>query len=68
MVLFTDGVTEAENEVRKEFGLDRLSDKLSSSLALGAEEFNERLLSDLDDFSSDSFKRDDVTILTVKRT
>ncbi|HAE10797.1 MAG TPA: hypothetical protein DCG39_04050 [Opitutae bacterium] len=68
MVLFTDGVTEAENEEREEFGLDRLSDKLSSSLALGAEEFNEGLLSDLDDFSSDSFKRDDVTILTVKRT
>ena len=32
MVLFTDGVTEAENEDREEFGQDELSEKLSARM------------------------------------
>ena len=32
MVLFTDGVTEAENEDREEFGQGRLSEKLSARI------------------------------------
>jgi phosphoserine phosphatase RsbU/P len=67
MVLFTDGVTEAENEEREEFGQDRLSDKLSSRLLLKPNEFNCRLLSDLDEYSSSNHERDDVTIVTLKR-
>ena len=67
MVLFTDGVTEAENEDREEFGLDRLSEKLSSRIRLKPNEFNRRLLSDLDEYWSAEHDRDDVTIVTLKR-
>jgi sigma-B regulation protein RsbU (phosphoserine phosphatase) len=67
MVLFTDGVTEAENEDREEFGLSRLSDKLSARIHLKPNEFNRRLLSDLDEYSSTSYERDDITIVTLKR-
>ncbi len=67
LVLFTDGVTEAENEDKEEFGIDRLSKTLSSSVMLKANVFNRKLLSALDEYSSDSFERDDVTFVTVKR-
>jgi phosphoserine phosphatase RsbU/P len=67
MVLFTDGVTEAENEDREEFGQDRLSEILSARIRLKPNEFNRRLLSDLDEYSSASHDRDDVTIVTLKR-
>jgi sigma-B regulation protein RsbU (phosphoserine phosphatase) len=67
MVLFTDGVTEAENEEREEFGQDRLSDKLSSRVLLKPNEFNRKLLADLDEYSSVTHERDDVTIVTLKR-
>ena len=67
MVLFTDGVTEAENEDREEFGQGRLSEKLSARIRLKPNEFNHRLLADLDEFSSASHDRDDVTIVTLKR-
>ena len=67
LVLFTDGVTEAENEDKEEFGIERLSETLSSSVKLKANEFNQKLLSALDEYSSDSFERDDVTFVTVKR-
>jgi sigma-B regulation protein RsbU (phosphoserine phosphatase) len=67
MVLFTDGVTEAENEEREEFGQERLCERLSSRILLKPNEFNQRLLSDLDEYSSASYERDDVTIVTLKR-
>jgi phosphoserine phosphatase RsbU/P len=67
LVLFTDGVTEAENEDREEFGIDRLSNILSSAAPIKANGFNQKLLSELDEYSSDSFERDDLTIVTVKR-
>jgi serine phosphatase RsbU (regulator of sigma subunit) len=67
LVLFTDGVTEAENEDKEEFGIDRLSKTLSSSVTSKANVFNRKLLSALDEYSSDSFERDDVTFVTVKR-
>lgn len=67
MVLFTDGVTETENEEREEFSLNRLCDELSRGLPLKPDEFNRRLLADLDSYSSPSFERDDLTIVTLKR-
>ena len=67
LVLFTDGVTEAENEEKEEFGIDRLCETLSSSTSSKANVFNRKLLSELDDYSSDSFERDDLTIVAVKR-
>ena len=68
MVLFTDGVTEAENEDREEFGQERLSEKLSARIRLKPNEFNRRLLADLDEFSSASHDRDDATIVTSKES
>ena len=67
LVLFTDGVTEAENEEKEEFGIARLCETLSSSFSSKANVFNRKLLCELDDYSSDSFERDDLTIVTVKR-
>jgi sigma-B regulation protein RsbU (phosphoserine phosphatase) len=67
LVLFTDGVTEAENEDKEEFGIDRLSKTLSATTPSKANDFNRKLLSELDEYRSDSFERDDLTIVTVKR-
>ena len=66
MVLFTDGVTEAENGDREEFGQDRLSEKLSARIRLKPNEFNRRLLADLMSIRP-LHDRDDVTIVTLKR-
>ena len=67
MVLFTDGVTESENEDR-EIRSRQLSEKLSARIRLKPNEFNHKLLADLDEFSSASHDRDDVTIVTLKES
>ena len=67
LVLYTDGVTESQNRNNEEFGLDRLCNVLSSSQNRTPFEFNSSLLSHLENFSSVTSDRDDLTLLSVKR-
>jgi serine phosphatase RsbU (regulator of sigma subunit) len=65
LVFYTDGVTEAENRLGEEFGMERLSATVRSDSSLSAEDLMSTIYNAAADFCSDDFN-DDVTILVVK--
>ena len=65
LVFYTDGVTEAENQLGEEFGMERLSAAVLSGSSLSAEDLMTNIYNASADFCSDDFN-DDVTILVVK--
>ncbi len=64
ILLFTDGVTEATNSKGDEFGKERVERFLSENHAFPAEEFNHKLLHELNTFKDGKFK-DDVCLLSI---
>lgn len=65
LVFYTDGVTEAENPLEEEFGMERLSATVLRSSSLSAEDLMTSIYNAAADFCGDNFG-DDVTILVVK--
>ena len=65
VVFYTDGVTEAGNQLGKEFGMERLSATVRSGASLSAEDLMINIYNAAADFCGDDFS-DDVTILVVK--
>jgi sigma-B regulation protein RsbU (phosphoserine phosphatase) len=65
LVFYTDGVTEAENQLGEEFGMERLSAVVLRGSSLSAEDLMVSIYNAAADFCGDDFK-DDVTILVVK--
>jgi len=65
VVFYTDGVTEAENQLGEEFGLERLSAAVRRGSSLSAEDLMIDIYNSTADFCGDNFN-DDVTILVVK--
>src|SRR5713226_3920817 len=65
MVFYTDGVTEAENRLGEEFGLERLSTVVRDGSSLSAEDLMTKIYNAAADFCRNDF-HDDVTILVVK--
>jgi serine phosphatase RsbU (regulator of sigma subunit) len=65
LVFYTDGVTEAENRLGEEFGLEQLSATVRSGSSLSAEDLMTNIYNAAADFCNDDF-HDDVTILVVK--
>jgi len=67
VVFYTDGVTEAENRLGEEFGLERLSTVVrDGSSSLSAQELTTKIFNSAADFCSDVGFHDDVTIVVVK--
>jgi serine phosphatase RsbU (regulator of sigma subunit) len=65
LVFYTDGVTEAENQLGEEFGMERLSAAVLSNSSLSAEDLMTNIYNASADFCGDDFN-DDVTILVIK--
>ncbi len=65
LVFYTDGVTEAENQLGEEFGVERLSATVRRGSSLSAEDLMIDIYNSAADFCGDDFS-DDVTILVVK--
>src|SRR4029077_8108144 len=65
LVFYTDGVTEAENRLGEEFGMERLSATVLRGSSLSAEDLMSNIYNAAADFCGDNFN-DDVTILVVK--
>jgi sigma-B regulation protein RsbU (phosphoserine phosphatase) len=65
LVFYTDGVSEAENRLDEEFGMERLSATVRSGSSLSAEDLMTNIYNAAADFCGDDFD-DDVTILVVK--
>ena len=68
LVLYTDGVTEAPNEADKEFSNARLADAVRTLHLKSAVEINDGILGNVARFVGDEPQRDDLTLVTVKRT
>jgi serine phosphatase RsbU (regulator of sigma subunit) len=66
LVLYTDGVTEAENSLGEEFGMERLSTLIRGSHTLSADGLMNHILESVTDFSRDVGFNDDFTILVIK--
>jgi sigma-B regulation protein RsbU (phosphoserine phosphatase) len=68
IVLFTDGLTEAQNRAMEQFGIDRLCAAISELPEnLRAGEMVGRIVDALSDFLEDRMLKDDVTLVLLKR-
>ncbi len=65
LVLYTDGITEAQNEFGEMFGLARL-DKVLENCAVGASDLLESVLAELKEFTAGHAIHDDCTLLVAK--
>jgi phosphoserine phosphatase RsbU/P len=65
MVFYTDGVTEAKNQLGEQLGMEQLSAVVRRGSSLSAEELMTDIYNAAADFCGDDFD-DDVTILVVK--
>jgi len=66
LVFYTDGVTEAENQLGEEFCMECLSATVRSDSSLSPQGLMSNIYNAAAGFCSDDFN-DDVTILVVKR-
>ncbi len=66
LVLYTDGVTEAMNAAREEFGENRLADFTQQQAALSPKEFVKALRLAVNEFAGERALHDDVTIVVGK--
>jgi phosphoserine phosphatase RsbU/P len=67
-VLCTDGILEAANSAREQFGVDRLMRFIENHKDLAADQFSQRLLNDLSRWSNQTTEQgqqDDITLLVI---
>ncbi len=66
VVIYTDGVSEAENVLYEQFGTDRLSDLVSANRTLSASQIHGRIRAALKEFVGDEPLHDDSTLMVLK--
>jgi serine phosphatase RsbU (regulator of sigma subunit) len=67
LVLYTDGVTDAQGQDGAMFGQDRLLDVLRACRGRSAQEMKDGVLSEIHQFVGDSPRFDDLTLMVVAR-
>jgi phosphoserine phosphatase RsbU/P len=65
--MFTDGVTEAMNVQGEEYGENRLTQLLMQNSHLNAQELQNMILKDINEFRGNTPQNDDITLAIVKR-
>lgn len=65
--LYTDGITEAKNMQRAQYGLDRLCAIVSQNWQQSAEEIKQAAIADVHKFIGEQKQFDDITLLILKR-
>ena len=66
LVLFTDGITEARNSSREDFGYDRLKELVVVNADKDPEGIINEILNDLYQFCGEKVSEDDFTVLIIK--
>ena len=66
LVVFTDGVVEAENSGKEEYGEQRLLNVLQAGVTATPDQLLRRVMGDLDAFVGPTPQHDDVTCMLVK--
>lgn len=67
LVVYSDGVSEANNLTGDEYGLDRLSEVVSKNLNRSASGIRDKVESSLSEFTQTAPVGDDITLVIVKR-
>jgi serine phosphatase RsbU (regulator of sigma subunit) len=67
VVLYTDGITEAENMAGVQYGMDRLCDVVSQQWHRPAEEIRHAVIADLHQYIGEQTVYDDITLLICKQ-
>lgn len=67
LVVYSDGVSEAENLKGEEFGMDRLSQVIQKNLAASASGLRDKVESSLSMFTQTAPAGDDITLVIVKK-
>ena len=67
IVIYTDGVVDAEDKNGTPFGFERLCSLIDQNHRLDAEGIKNVILSELDTYTSDSSHNDDITIMVLKK-
>jgi sigma-B regulation protein RsbU (phosphoserine phosphatase) len=66
MVLYTDGITEAENATQEMFGEERLRETIARVRALPAAEILKQILASVHAFTGTTPQSDDITLMVVR--
>ncbi|MDJ1173337.1 ammonium transporter [Roseofilum capinflatum] len=66
-ILYTDGITEAENAEGKHYGLERFCDRITQVWHGSAEEVRDRLIEDVLSYIGSRTMYDDITLVVFKR-
>jgi sigma-B regulation protein RsbU (phosphoserine phosphatase) len=67
VVLYSDGFTEAENELREFYGLEQLCQVISQNWSLSAEEIKQAVVDDVRRFIGKQTVYDDLTMVVIKQ-
>lgn len=67
LVMFTDGVPEAEDKDHNQFGQERLIETLSTLQGATSREIVEKITANVKDFAGEATQFDDITQLVIKR-
>ena len=68
LFLYTDGLTEAKNRQREQFGLSRVKTVLQGSADLSPEQLLEKMTGEVHAFVEDAEQSDDLTMLAIRYT
>jgi len=66
MVLYTDGITEAENAAQEMYGEDRLREAIARARTLPAAEIVSAILESVQGFTGNTPQSDDITLMVVR--
>jgi len=67
LVLYTDGITDAQNMAEECFGLERLKEAVKKNHKKPAKELHELLLKEVCDWVGDAPQFDDITLMVIVR-
>jgi serine phosphatase RsbU (regulator of sigma subunit) len=67
LVVYSDGLTEAENQQGEMFGEERLLTTIRQEAPLGSQSLNRKLLSAIDGFTQGMPPTDDITLVVVEK-
>ncbi|MBV1877408.1 MAG: SpoIIE family protein phosphatase [Pseudomonadales bacterium] len=67
VVLYTDGITEAENAMKEQYGMQRLCEIVQKHWAKSADEIKKAVVLDVSRFIGDHTLYDDITLIVAKQ-
>jgi len=67
IVLYTDGITEAQNSKEQQYGLERLCEIVSDNWSANAKEVQQAVVADVKDYIGKQKVLDDITLLVLKQ-